>query len=223
MKKLVIVLILCLGSGSCGGNKKGLSDGVTQTKVYHWDGDYLKDQDGNVFLHITEIPTRPGIYVDDQGRLRDADGTILMDADRYQQYLDDNKKESVYHFVKSDADWYDARSGAYQNGGYLLSINDYEEFEKACRLADDAGVIAFWVGASRSSFQSWYDIKWEDGQDFDYAKWLPNEPSGTTEEGDEELYLLVFKVKGEWYYNDAPCDVSEYYSGKMGYIVEIEE
>ena len=43
------------------------------------------------------------------------------------------------------------------------------------------------------------------------------------EEGYDENYLMVFKVNGVWYFNDATNDVSMHYPGKMGYIVEVEE
>lgn len=131
-------------------------------------------------------------------------------------------KSSAYAAYKSDITWTEARRNAGLMGGYLVCINDREEFEKVCQKADEQNIKVFWVGAYRSSYDSWEDTKWEDGEDITFIKWLDGEPS-YYENGDEENYLMVFKVKGEWYFNDAINDVSEYYSGKIGYIVETEE
>lgn len=49
-----------------------------------------------------------------------------------------------------------------------------------------------------------------------YCYWYPGEPSG----GDE-YYLAMFNVNGYWYYNDAANVISEY-SGKRGYILQID-
>ena len=53
-----------------------------------------------------------------------------------------------------------------------------------------------------------------------YTNWYSGEPTYQSEEGNQENYLMVFKVKDKWYFNDAENDVSQYYKGKMGYIVE---
>jgi hypothetical protein len=50
----------------------------------------------------------------------------------------------------------------------------------------------------------------------DYIHWYSGEPSG----GDE-YYLAMFSVNGTWYYNDVANVVSSY-SGKRGYILEID-
>lgn len=132
-------------------------------------------------------------------------------------------KASSYVVYKSDATWTEASQNAEQIGGHLVCINDREEFEKVCKKADEQNIKVFWVGAYRRSYDNWEDSKWDDGEDITFTKWLQGEPTYYSEDGDEENYLMVFKVNGTWYFNDAINDVSEYYSGKMGYIVETEE
>ncbi len=226
---IVVIMIMWLSYG--GGDDSNKLDVerkskkvevVQEEKAYHWDGDYLKDEDGNTILHIEDLDDRAGTYVDGDGNLRDADGMLLMNAAQYERYLETHKKESTYVFTKSDADWFDAKTAARAEGGYLVSINDAEEFRKVCEIADSQGVSVFWVGASRTPGRSWDYATWEDGSDLDYTEWFPGEPSEISEEGEEELYLMIFKVDGKWYFNDAESDVSQYYAGKMGYMTEIE-
>ena len=132
-------------------------------------------------------------------------------------------KVSSYYVYKSDATWYEAMQDAESMGGYLVSVNDKEEFDRVCALADENGLYVFWVGATRSTYDDWHDVYWLDGEKISYTKWFTNEPSYISEEGEEEKSLMVFKVNGTWYFNDSINDVSSYYKGKMGYIVEIEE
>ena len=132
-------------------------------------------------------------------------------------------KVSSYEVYKSDVTWLAASKHAEELGGHLVCINDSEEFEKVCQKADEQNIKVFWVGAYRRSFGKWDDVKWEDGKSITFAKWLPGEPTYYSEDGEEENYLMVFNVNGTWYFNDAINDVSKYYTGRMGYIVETEE
>ena len=133
------------------------------------------------------------------------------------------EKESSYTAYKSDATWTEAGQYAQNQGGYLVCINDREEFDKVCQIADEEKINVFWVGAKRYSYDSWEETKWLDGEEITYTNWLSGEPTYCDEEGNDENYLMVFKVNGVWYFNDATNDVSMHYSGKMGYIVEVEE
>lgn len=132
-------------------------------------------------------------------------------------------KVSSYIAYKSDATWSEANQNAEQMGGYLVCINNSEEFERVCKKADEQNIKVFWVGAYRNSYDDWEDTQWCDGEDITFTRWLQGEPTYYSEDGEDENYLMVFKVNGTWYFNDAINDVSEYYSGKMGYIVETEE
>lgn len=133
------------------------------------------------------------------------------------------KKISSYEVVKSNMTWSEAESAAEGADSHLVYINDREEFEKVCQKAEGAGINVFWVGARRYRNDSWYDATWLDGSEITYEKWFDGEPSYTSEDNMDEMYLMVFKVDGEWYFNDAENDVERFYKGKMGYIVETEE
>ena len=132
-------------------------------------------------------------------------------------------KVSSYTAYTSDATWTEASQYARNQGGYLVCINDREEFDKVCQKADEENIKVFWVGAKRDSYDDWDETKWLDGEDITYINWLSGEPTYYDEDGFDENYLMVFKVNGVWYFNDATNDVSMHYSGKMGYIVEVEE
>lgn len=132
-------------------------------------------------------------------------------------------KVSSYTAYTSDATWTEASQYARNQGGYLVCINDKEEFDKVCQKADAQNIKVFWVGAKRYSYDDWEETEWLDGEEITFTNWLPGEPTYYDEEGYDENYLMVFKVNGVWYFNDATNDVSMHYSGKMGYIVEVEE
>lgn len=136
---------------------------------------------------------------------------------------EETPKVSEYYVFKSDSTWIDASAHARNIGGYLVSINNRDEFDKVCALADQKGIKVFWVGAKRRSDIEWYEAFWQDGSRLVFTNWLQGEPTYYSEEGEEECYLMVFKVDGVWYYNDATYDVAKYYPGKIGYVIEIEE
>ena len=139
------------------------------------------------------------------------------------EVYEEEPKVSSYAAFTSDATWTDANQYAQDYGGYLACINTEEEFYKVCNLADEQGLKVFWVGARRNSYDNWMEAEWLDGEPINYTNWLSGEPTYFDENGSEENYLMVFKVKSVWYFNDATNDVSMHYPGKMGYIVEIEE
>ncbi|MBQ3111104.1 MAG: hypothetical protein IJC69_08205 [Clostridia bacterium] len=132
------------------------------------------------------------------------------------------KKVSSYESVKSNATWSTARQKAEAKGGTLVCINDEAEFNKVCKIADNKGIKVFWVGAERDYYENWSSVYWLDSTRMNYTRWLPGEPSYVSEDGTDEYFLIVFKVNGKWYFNDAPHDIEPFYSGKMGYIIEYE-
>ena len=89
-------------------------------------------------------------------------------------------------------------------------------------MAQSKGIKVFWVGAKRAAGAAWEKTKWQDNTYINYTKWYPGEPSYIGEDGTEESFLMVFCVDGTWYYNDAQNDVTAYYKGKIGYIVETQ-
>ncbi len=131
-------------------------------------------------------------------------------------------KSSTYQVVISDATWENANEKAGSAGGHLVYVNNAEEFTKVCNMAYNAGLRVFWLGAKRYDNQSWSEVSWRNGKSMNFTKWFSNEPSYVSEEGYSENYLMCFYVDGQWYYNDAFNDVQQYYSKKMGYIIEFE-
>lgn len=132
-------------------------------------------------------------------------------------------KISTYSVQKSDMTWHQAYNSAINSGGKLVCINDRAEFDKVCRMAEQYNINVFWIGAKRNYNDSWNGVKWIDGSDMNFAYWYPNEPSYVTATGEDEEYLMVFRVNGVWYFNDSVNDVSQVYPGKVGYIIEYEE
>lgn len=137
-----------------------------------------------------------------------------------------NKKQTIkYEVFKADVSWTRANDLAVSKGGELVSIHNAEEFSKVCAEADSKGLKVFWVGAWRSMEETWDEVGWLDGTPLSgFTKWYQGEPSYTEGDSDlEECYLMVFKVNGNWYFNDAIDDVisvAPNYKGKMGYVVE---
>ncbi len=92
-----------------------------------------------------------------------------------------------------------------------------KEFTDAMKFADEIEAYEY---IERHGLEKLSSV---DGEDITYINWLSGEPTYYDEDGFDENYLMVFKVNGVWYFNDATNDVSMHYSGKMGYIVEVEE
>ena len=139
---------------------------------------------------------------------------------------------SSYKVVFSDTpnrlmSWDQAKREASSEGGQIVCVNSYEEFLEVCRIADEAELYMFWLGARRGSGQSWENARWLDGSQLDFTKWLANEPSYSFE-GEEERYLMAVKNGDEWYFNDSFGDVTdvydiERYQYRIACIVEIKE
>ena len=123
-----------------------------------------------------------------------------------------------YRVVISDASWQQANTEAQQMGGHLATITSPEEQSQIEQcLATYPGLRAVWVG---SNFQSANNaFGWITGEPMTYTYWGPGEPNNET--GDEH-YLDMYPKNGSWVWNDVPNDISMFYSGNMGYVVEIE-
>lgn len=117
-----------------------------------------------------------------------------------------------YELVNSETSWWGAKEAAEAKGGHLATINSAEELAACAEAAEKNGLVFVWLNATNGD---WEYGTWRNGDSFDYAPWYPGEPSG-----DGEEYLCMFRVDGEWYFNDVTETISEY-SGKQGYIIEI--
>jgi len=129
---------------------------------------------------------------------------------------------SSYKAVKSNATWQQAANNAAGQNSHLVYIDSYDEFKTVCDIAYNNNIKIFWVGARRNSGSSWESTPWLNGMPMNFTQWYKNEPTYISENGYEECYLMVFRVNGVWYFNDAVNDVSNVYSGRMGYVIETE-
>ncbi len=127
-----------------------------------------------------------------------------------------------YEVVAGDVTWTNAKSLAEAAGGHLATISDAEEFREITAMAAEQGLHVLWLGAEAEQLSDWDsdDFTWITGEPFNFTNWLDGEPNCDL---DEEFYLGAYDVQGTWYFNDCPNDVSTYYAGKIGYVIEYEE
>jgi tetratricopeptide (TPR) repeat protein len=127
----------------------------------------------------------------------------------------------AYEVVKGDATWYQAYGDAVLKGGYLCEINSAEEFDAVAALAFENGIRVLWLGARREDSKSWDQTNWTGTNDpMTYTKWYTGEPSYIGEDDELENCLMAFNVGGEWFFNDSANDVSKFYAGKIGWVIE---
>lgn len=149
----------------------------------------------------------------------------------------------TYEIVLEDCTWEEASRAAKDAGGYLVNINDEEEYDRIISQLrregyDDQG-YQFYLGALRD--YDTYGYYWIDEDDVMYGddissysywasdEWFSGEPSYYDEEEEvDEYYLDMFyrTEDGAWYWNDIANDILEmapYYSGRVGYIIEYGE
>lgn len=132
---------------------------------------------------------------------------------------------STYQVIVGDHTWEEAREYCEQHGGHLATITTEEEQEEIESILylyirqNESNLYAVWLGAE--STQEDGEFQWITGENFSsYQKWALGEPNN--EDGTEH-YLIMYNLSSEetkWFWNDAPNDVSEYYSGHIGFIME---
>lgn len=151
---------------------------------------------------------------------------------------DDTKELGIHSYivVLGDYNWdeayYDSRK--FGDNAYLVHFNSNEEYEYVCDLLKDSysGNI-FWIGARRDDS---YVYKWANAKNElvgdNLAKqpyWLKGEPSFydvSVNQPEDRVDLFYSKTEGRYVMNDVPNDLLNYvpsYSGKIGYIVEVED
>ena len=147
---------------------------------------------------------------------------------------DDPSRIHRYEVIKADVNWQEAYEDCLRRGGYLVRINSEEEFAavlETIAAADMQSVHFFLGGLRKEDGQEYY---WVDengalmepvlnpgGTDWAASHWMENEPSFTSED-DIEMYLNLVYYKENWVLNDVPADITKYYAGRIGYIVEYE-
>ena len=133
------------------------------------------------------------------------------------------KPEPTYEVVTADVSWADAEAAAEAKGGHLVVIDSAEKWTRVAQLADESGLTYVWIGLHRTDSS---ELAWvKDNVDPVY-NWAPGEPSVHDTNGAAEDYVLITRTNSGWYYNDCIGDPAgrypQFYSGKIGYIIEID-
>ena len=133
------------------------------------------------------------------------------------------KPEPTYEVVKADVSWADAEAAAEAKGGHLVVIDSAEKWTRVAQLADESGLTYVWIGLHRTDSG---ELAWvKDNVDPVY-NWASGEPSVHDTNGAAEDYVLITRTNSGWYYNDCIGDPAgrypQFYSGKIGYIIEID-
>lgn len=123
---------------------------------------------------------------------------------------------SEYEVVVSDATWLEAQEHAESLGGHLAVITSAEEEQKVEALINQYDYLhTVWLGGTCTNS----NLQWNTGESVEYTQWGPGEPNNET--GDE-IYMDMYEIDNVWHWNDVPNDIKQYYSGKMGYVIEWE-
>ena len=133
------------------------------------------------------------------------------------------KPEPTYEVVTADVSWADAEAAAEAKGGHLIVIDSAEKWTRVAQLADESGLTYVWIGLHRTDSG---ELAWvRDNVDPVY-NWASGEPSVHDTNGAAEDYVLITRTNSGWYYNDCIGDPAgrypQFYSGKIGYIIEID-
>jgi hypothetical protein len=154
-----------------------------------------------------------------------SEAAAQQESDQEEQAVEQTVNESVTHsytVMEADVTWEEAAAAAKTSGGYLAVITSQEEFDAVAALADQSGALYLWLGAESDGYGNFY---WKNGESFSYTNWYPGEPSGSDADGTPETCLCMWKVNGEWSWNDQRNDLISGYgpaAGKIGYVIEYE-
>ena len=133
------------------------------------------------------------------------------------------KPEPTYEVVKADISWADAEAAAEAKGGHLVVIDSAEKWTRVAQLADESGLTYVWIGLYRADSD---ELAWVKDNIDPVYNWAAGEPSVRDTNGAAENYVLIARRSDGWYYNDCIGDPAakypQFYSGKTGYIIEID-
>ena len=153
-------------------------------------------------------------------------------------YCIDSREIHQYEIIRADVTWYDAFKACTERGGHLLRISSEEEMQYITDLLVASGNedMILWLGGvhhASSGHYRWFgmDVFYSDELEAEEPfrnYWMAGEPSYTGEDANgntvAEEYMDMFYSKKEnrFVWNDVPYDITMYYSGKLGYIIEFE-
>ena len=133
------------------------------------------------------------------------------------------KPEPTYEVVTADVSWADAEAAAEAKGGHLVVIDSAEKWTRVAQLADESGLTYVWIGLYRANSG---ELAWVKDNIDPVYNWAAGEPSVRDTNGAAENYVLIARRSDGWYYNDCIGDPAgrypQFYSGKTGYIIEID-
>ncbi len=138
-----------------------------------------------------------------------------------------------YQYLVEDCSWPEAVERCRERGGYLAVINSQEEYDYIVQQieASQLGKIIFFLGATRGEGEEYHWVD-ENGEAVGEplngdSKWMQNEPSFQDGEVQEDVVsMFYFDEEGRWVWNDIPSNLLEHfsnYSGKIGYVCEMDE
>lgn len=141
------------------------------------------------------------------------------DTEEIQSKKEEKKDlKHTYKLIQSNLNWEEAKAYCESLGGYLATITSKEEEATVLNLLENSDVKVLWLGAN--DLNSVGNFKWINGEDFSYANWAVNEPNNNN---GVEHYLVLYKVEGNWLWNDGPLNTNEYYKAEnIGFVCEWE-
>ena len=139
------------------------------------------------------------------------------------------KHKTRYEAFKEDKTWTDSNAACMSRGGHLVTLTSEKEEQQVISLVESKGIDFVWIGGYTSERDDGIFAHWVTGEKWSYDNWFPGEPSHTDLDGEPEFYLMLWKIKGEWSWNDERDDLFssseavKKMSGKTGYVCEYEK
>ena len=140
----------------------------------------------------------------------------------------EKKHGSRYEVFKEDKTWTQANASCMDKGGHLVSITSKQEEQEMISLAESKEIKYLWIGGYTSVGDNGVYAHWVTGEEWSYDNWYPGEPSRTDIDGEPEFYLMLWKVKDEWSWNDQRDNLFSIPEsimrtrGRVGYVCEYE-
>lgn len=205
-----------------------------------WEDVEWEDKDAGIMKDaMDESESEPAAEsADVEVATETSDEDILEIVETAEADVADDVDESTIHsyqLVKADVDWFDAQRESMAQGGHLVTFDSEEELRYVMDMLDrEEEHYCYYVGGTREANS--YEYRWinrlgeaygdsVNPEDCDWIRpyWLKNEPTFKDENDTEECYMDLFFVNNQWVLNDIPSDLTMYYKGKVGYIIEWDE
>ena len=110
-----------------------------------------------------------------------------------------------YKFFSEFATWSDARDDCLRQDSFLASIHSWGEQAFVGSIITSSS-FDVWIGGKMGTF----DFEWEDGGEFDYTNWYPNQPDHSGE-------CIFMSSYSSYQWNDYSCTYQNRYVCKKSY------